>query len=118
MRIIKDVIISSSIEPVWTHVVGKCGPNSRGMDGENPQAIEDFEICPPTKLSYRSVVSGHPIITTLELSQRGKRTGLRVTVTGWEKAGPERARMEMPRLSLEWERALALIKRKFEAPPK
>src|SRR4030067_3512094 len=96
MRIIKDVIISGSIGPVWAQVVSqeKLNVTARGGDGDGSHPVEIFEMKPPTRLSYKSKGSGHPGITTIELSQRGKRTSLRVIVTGWEKVGHERARAE------------------------
>jgi len=120
MRIIKDVIISGSIEPIWAQVVSEDRLNitASGGDGDAPHPYEIFEVKAPTRLSYRSIVSGHPVITTIELSQKGKRTSLRVIVTGWEKVGHERAKAEMPKISMEWEKVLGSIKRDIESSTK
>jgi hypothetical protein len=120
MRIIKDVTILGTIEPIWDLIVSgeklKIETPNNGHDSDH--AYEVFEISPPTKVSYKSMTSGLSVITTLELAQKGKRTNLRVTVTGWEKASPEQAKTELPRISLGWERALGQIKRDIESPAK
>ena len=120
MRTIKDVIISGAIGPVWDHVVSlsKSRLPAKGGDCGKPSSIDIFEISPPVKMSFKSVELGFPILTTLELSRKGKRTSLRVIVTGWEAVGSERARAEMPKVSLEWEKTLALIKTNVELSSK
>ncbi len=119
MRIIKDVIIAEAIEPVWAQVVAGGWPimATAGRSEKGPAPVEMFEMNPPTRLSYRSVVAGSPVVTTIDLSRKGKRTSLRVTVTGWEEVGPERAKIEMPKISLGWERVLAALKESIESPP-
>ncbi len=115
MRIIKDVIISGAIEPIWDHLIAMSQAEIKAGDGASAGRPDVLVMDPPSRLSYKTLAGGLPLITTFELTRRGKRTGLRVTVAGWEDNRSERARAEMPRMSLDWEKALARIKRHFES---
>ena len=55
------------------------------------------------------------LTTTYRLTPKGKRTMLKVTISGWEMMDQQQARREVPRVSLEWEKRLGLIKRTLEA---
>jgi hypothetical protein len=114
MRIIKDVIIAGAIEPVWDQVIAESQAYIESSEGSNEARPDVLVFSPPSKLSYKTLAGDLSLITTLELTRRGKRTGLRVTVAGWEDVRSERVRAEMPRLSLEWEKALARIRHYFE----
>lgn len=57
-----------------------------------------------------------PLHTLLRLEAKGKGTFLKVIVSGWEIVDPESVRVEMPQLSLNWERRLWLMKHEIESP--
>jgi uncharacterized protein YndB with AHSA1/START domain len=125
MKIEKDVIISKSIDPVWKYLISEkrfmaCLESdreafSRNREHEKPSACEILEITPPTKFSIKLLQSGVPLVTTMELSPKGKRTGMKVIVTGWDKVSHDKAKAEMPRMSLQWETRLGNMKREIES---
>jgi hypothetical protein len=125
MKIIKEVVIRSSISNTWSWLTKE--EILKGlMNGvsDAPQstkcslskvATSKISTEPPRKLSLGGGMISPDIITTFELSDRGERTGLRLTISGWETVDPEIARTEMPMLSLAWEKKLGLLKHTIES---
>jgi hypothetical protein len=130
VKIMKDVIISAAMGSAWDFLISRkyfpelstqkhtAGPHEKSGPSQKTAAPSDtteiLELTPPTRVSYKSSSADLPLVTTLELSQKGKRTALKVTVTGWEKVDLEMARAQMPGISLEWEKKLDRLKREIE----
>jgi hypothetical protein len=118
MKIVKEVIISASMNDIWPWLSSESmiknywdakGPLPSFAQARMPEGE------PPLKLAVRTPAIAPSIVTTLELSERGKRSGLRVTITGWDDIEPDKARLRMPQVSLDWERKLSYIKKKIES---
>jgi hypothetical protein len=71
-------------------------------------------VKPLEKLTLNANAPALPTTTTVDLITKGRRTSLKVTINGWEKIDSDRARLEMPRVSLEWEKNLNRIKQAIE----
>jgi hypothetical protein len=125
MKIIKDVVIRATVLDTWSWLT-----KDETLKGIMDGAVDATPSCklshpvvvasklstePPRKLSMSGGMISPDIITTFELSKRGERTGLRLTISGWEDIDPEIARMEMPMLSLAWEKKLGLLKFAIES---
>lgn len=129
MKIDKEVMITASLDEVWSFLTNErtlasvwgqqvsadFRPN--GVVRFPQQQIEQKIKCfrPPKQLSLCLQNESVCLTTTYCLTTRGRRTMLTVTVSGWDMMEQERARQELPRVSLEWEKRLGLIKRSVEA---
>ncbi len=132
MEINKEVAIKASLEDVWAYLTegGKSGHiwSLEARAGSKKGGLVRFSgsketliiksIKPPRHLSLSGKSRTVSITTSCDLSPRGKRTILKVTISGWEMMDQEEARKEMPRVSLEWEKRLNLIKRTIESVQK
>ncbi len=129
MEINKEVAIKASLEDVWSCLtdVGKSGCiwDSKIRAGFKKGGLVKFSgsketlrvknIKPPRHLSLSGESRAVSITTNCDLVPRGKRTILKVTISGWEIVDQEEARKEVPRVSLEWEKRLNLIKQTVES---
>lgn len=132
MEINKEVAIKASLEDVWSYLAneGKSGDiwNSKVEAYFKKGSLVKFSgsketlrvksIKPPGHLSLGGKSKAVSITTNCDLVPRGKRTVLKVTISGWEMMDQEEARKEVPRVSLEWEKRLNLIKRTIESAQK
>jgi hypothetical protein len=125
MKIVKDVMISTAIESIWTYLISdnrlfatrkRRAEQGQARHGRNLRPhYEIMESTPPNSLTLKSLIPDLPIVTTLELSQKGRRTGLKVIITGWDKISHDRAKNEMPKIAMEWEKILSVIKKEMES---
>jgi len=132
MEINKEVAIKASLEDVWSYLIneGKSGYiwSSKVKVGfkkgdlvrfsESKETLRVKSAKPPRHLSLGGKSKAVSITTNCDLVPRGKRTILKVTISGWEMMDQEEARQEVPRVSLEWEKRLNLIKRTIESAQK
>lgn len=132
MEINKEVVIRASLEDVWSYLAeeGKSGHiwSSKIKAGLKKGCLLRFSgsketlkvrnTKPPRHLSFSGKSKSVSITTDCDLLPRGKRTVLKVTISGWEMMDQEEARKEVPRVSLEWEKRLNLIKRTIESAQK
>lgn len=129
MEINKEVAIKASPEDVWSYLTGKEKSgyiwSSKGKADFKIGSLVKFSgsketlrvrsVKPPRHLSLSKKSKAVSITTNCDLLPRGKRTILKVTIRGWEMMDQEEARKEVPRVSLEWEKRLNLIKRTIES---
>jgi uncharacterized protein YndB with AHSA1/START domain len=132
MEINKEVAIKASPEDIWSYLTdtGKSGhiwsskvksslrKGSLLRFSGSKETLRVKSIKPPGHLSLSEESGAVSIITNCDLLPRGKRTILKVTISGWEKMDQEEACKEIPRVSLEWEKRLNLIKRTIESVQK
>ena len=131
MRITKEVIIAANKDEIWPWLTEQeklgviIGAIVDLKMKKNGQVEFDGGECwkminsePPEKLSFRTGILGMHLTTTLELTSRGRRTNLRVNISGWENIAMEKARVEMPKVSLNWEKRLSRIKKVIESSQK
>jgi uncharacterized protein YndB with AHSA1/START domain len=129
MKIDKEVAITASAADVWSFLTDEKALSA--VWGE--KVLADFRkngiirfskrkiqqkvrtIRPREQLSLRLENETVCLTTTYNLSPKGRRTMLKVTITGWDLMEQEKARLEVPRVSLEWEKRLGRIKRTLEA---
>lgn len=128
MKITKEVTISAAQNEIWAwitdetklqHIWGAgtkadIRKNGRIVIPRSGQKWKVLAVKPPCRLSVNTGAPAKPIITAIELLAKGHRTSLKVTLSGWETIDPERARVEMPLVSLDWEKTLNLIKKAIE----
>lgn len=124
MKIEKEVLLPASVEEVWPWLANVNRLQSIWSDEtESDSLYGKAELSKDHKESWKVLSSklqekisftvGHldpTIITSFEIATRGKRTSLKVVISGWEGVDPDRARLELPLLSLEWEKRLNLLK--------
>lgn len=124
MKIEKEVLLPASVEEVWPWLVNVNRLQSIWSDKtESDSPLGNTKLSPDHKESWKVISSklqekisftvGHlapTIITSFEITTRGKRTSLKVVISGWEGVDPDKARLELPLLSLEWEKRLNLLK--------
>ncbi len=118
MKIVKEVIISASIDEIWPWLSSEAMQKSYWDIKSQTLPAHHFTTPkgePPYRLSVKTSTIAPSVTTTLELSERGKRSGLKVTISGWENLDPDKARLQMPQVSLDWERKLSLIKKSIES---
>jgi hypothetical protein len=121
MKIIKELIIKANINDTWSWLTSGEAIQEilcLGADKKcpsDPTQILNLTTDPPSRLSFNGCGLSPSIITTFELSDRGIRTGLKVTISGWETVDPKTARIEMPQVSLDWEKKLNLLKKSIES---
>ena len=121
MKIIKEVIIKATVTDTWTWLT--TDDTLKGLLNSKSDALRlppfpgsaKIVADPPRKLSVNGGAASPEISTTFELSERGNRTGLKVTICGWEALDLETARLEMPQVSLDWEKKLGLLKKSIES---
>ncbi len=131
MRITKEVIIAANKDEIWPWlteqdklgvIIGTIIDLKMKKNGQvefnGGECWKMLNPEPPEKLSFRIGIMGMHLTTTLELTSKGKRTNLRVNITGWEDIDIEKARIEMPKVSLNWEKRLNRIKKVIESLPK
>ncbi len=132
MEINKEVAIKASLEDVWSYltdveksryilslkVKGDLKIGSLVKFSGSEETLVVISIKPPEHLSLSGKSKTVSITTNCDLLRRGKRTVLKITVSGWEMMDPEEAQIEVPRVSLEWEKRLKLIKRTIELAQK
>jgi uncharacterized protein YndB with AHSA1/START domain len=129
MKIDKEVAITASTADVWSFLTNE--ETLTSVWGE--KVVADFRkngiirfpgrkiqqkvkiIRPKEQLSLCMENESVCLTTTYRLVPRGKRTMLKVTISGWEMMDQQQARREVPRVSLEWEKRLGVIKRTLEA---
>jgi hypothetical protein len=124
MKIIKEVVIAAAMDNVWSwlNANSKVFNLSSGRDGEpESQRVSEAEqnvtlinCISPNRLVI-STIEGQAVTTSVDLIEKGRHVGLKVTISGWENVDPEQARLEMPRVSLDWEKKLGLIKKAIES---
>jgi hypothetical protein len=126
MKIIKEVIIAASIDDIWSWlndnimIIGNPGhdmgeiKSSSILTGEKNSHLKIIVSNPPKKLVISSDKSS-TLMTSFDLLEKGKRIGLKVTISGWEGADSDRVRHEMPQVSLDWEKKLGLVKKAIES---
>jgi hypothetical protein len=124
MKIEKEVMLPASVEEVWPWLVNvnklqsiwSNGAESPALNGKTKLSLgrrENWKVLSSKLQEKISFTIGHlapTVITSFEIATRGKRTSLKVVISGWEGVDPDRARLELPLLSLEWEKRLNLIK--------
>ncbi|HBC47798.1 MAG TPA: hypothetical protein DEO84_12205 [candidate division Zixibacteria bacterium] len=121
MKIVKEVIIKATITDTWALLTSdetlKGLMNSKDGALRLPAFPGSAKIVanPPRKLSVNGGAVSPEISTIFELSERGNHTGLKVTICGWESLDLETARLEMPQVSLHWEKKLGLLKKSIES---
>jgi hypothetical protein len=121
MKIIKEVIIKATVADTWTWLTTDETLKDLLNSKNNALCLPIFPgsvkivADPPRKLSVNGGAVSPEISTTFELSERGNRTGLKVTICGWEALDLETARLEMPQVSLDWEKKLGLLKKSIES---
>ena len=81
-------------------------------DGKECCRVKSYE--PHRMMTLLGGTREVPITTTCEILPRGKRTLLKVTISGWENMDLDESKKIVPRISLEWERRLGLLKRSVE----
>ncbi len=125
MKIVKEVLIKATKADIWLWLTEdkalrkllNSGGGSKAVRSEAaPLAFRTGRIHaePPNKIS--SCAENMPtIVTTLELLEQGKRTRMKVTISGWETVDAETARIEMPKISLAWEKKLNRLKKAIES---
>ena len=128
MKIVKDVVINASAADTWSWLTGdgalpallNSASDSEKKRAENPLWPSKFIEVIPEPARTISLASGSiPIVRTiLELSEQGKRTGLKVTVSGWDGVDPELARSTLLKVSLAWEKKLGILKKTIELASK
>ena len=129
MKIDKEVAITASTADVWSFLTNE--ETLTSVWGE--KVVADFRkngtikfpgrkvqqkvkiMRPGEQLSLYMESKSVCLTTTYRLTPKGKRTMLKVTISGWEMMDQQQARREVPRVSLEWEKRLGLIKRTLEA---
>ncbi len=132
MEINKEVAIKASLEDVWSYLTDveksryiwslelkaglKIGSLVKFSGSKETLVVKSIK--PPGHLSLSGKSKTISITTNCDLLPRGKRTILRITISGWEMMDPEEAQIEVPRVSLEWEKRLNLIKRTIELAQK
>lgn len=128
MKIEKEVMLPATVEEIWGWL-----NNTDRLQSIWPSKLDSESINDPSNLSLplkenwivvdskppllKCFTTGSPdcsIITAFELTPRGKRTSLKVTISGWENLDLKKATFEMPRLSLEWEKRLNLLKQSIQ----
>jgi hypothetical protein len=125
MKIVKEVLVKASKADTWhwltegkaMHKLFSPGSGSkaaRSTTSNTPSEIEKIHTDPPNKISSFKI-SAPTIITTMELSEQGRRTRLKVTISGWETVDSETAKIEMPKISLAWEKKLSRLKKAIES---
>ena len=124
MKIEKEVLLPASVEEVWPWLVNVDKLQniwSKGPLSETPKNKSRLPSVPKEswkvlssklqqKISFTVDRLAPTIITSFELATRGKRTSLKVVISGWESVDADKARTELPQLSLEWEKRLNLLK--------
>jgi hypothetical protein len=122
LRIIKDVVISKDIKPVWDYLISRPYLNGcRSSNGEKRRRGEvlsaraDGASVSQPRFSFVCPDPELPVSTTIELTRNGRRCSLKVIVGGWEKVGHERTKVMMPKVALEWEKRLSVIKKELES---
>jgi hypothetical protein len=125
MKIIKEVTIKAALNDTWFWLVenenlrnlrySEAKSAALGAKSKVGANVPRISIDPPRKLSIRGGAISPNIITTFDLVEQGDRTGLKVTISGWETIDPEMARLEMPRVSLAWEKKLGFLKKTVES---
>jgi hypothetical protein len=125
MKIVKEVIIKAAMNDTWSLLIEdealltlqKSKSEAKKSTIHSPHGSGATVIIsdPPRKLSFNGGAISPKITTTFELAESGNRTGLKVTISGWETVDPETARLEMPRVSLAWEKKLGLLKKAVES---
>lgn len=132
MEINKEVAIKASLEEVWSYLTGREKTGYIGISKARPglkkgglvkfsgskEILRVKSAKPPRHLSLIGKSKKVFITTNCDLLPRGKRTILKITVSGWETMNQEEARKEVPRVSLEWEERLNLLKREIESVQK
>jgi hypothetical protein len=125
MKIVKEVLIKATKADIWLWLTEdkalrklfNFGSGSKVVRLETPLLASKtgrIHTEPPNKIS--SCAGNMPtIVTTLELLEQGKRTRLKVTISGWETVDSETARIEMPKISLAWEKKLNRLKKAIES---
>lgn len=129
MRITKEVIISANKDEIWpwlteheklSVIIGTINDLKLKKNGlvefDGGECWKVINSEPPERLSFRTGIQGMRLTTSLELTSKGKRTNLRVNISGWENIAAEKARIEMPKVSLNWEKRLNRIKKVIESP--
>jgi uncharacterized protein YndB with AHSA1/START domain len=128
MKITKEVTISATKDDIWAwltdrrNLQGIWGPGIEVDLRKNgfvtvPGVRKSWRVAavkPLEKLTLNANAPALPTTTTVDLITKGRRTSLKVTINGWEKIDSDRARLEMPRVSLEWEKNLNRIKQAIE----
>lgn len=129
MEINKEVAINASPEDVWSYLterrksayIWSSKPRADFKKGSlvrfsgSKETLRVRSIKPPLHFSLGRKSKTASITTNCDLVPRGKRTILKVAISGWEMMDQEEARKEVPRISLEWEKRLNLIKRTIES---
>ena len=124
MKIEKEVLLPVSVDEVWPwlidvdklQAVWSYGPGSDASISKPKLSRIPREIWkiidskPLQKISFSVDKLPPSIITSFELSKRGRRTSLKVVIEGWESVNQDKAQQELPRLSMEWENRLNLLK--------
>ncbi len=128
MKIVKDVVINATATDTWRWLTNdgtlpgllNSAGESEKKRTENPLWPSSFiEVIPEPARKILLSAGSIPIVkTTLELSEQGKHTALKVTVTGWEGVDPDLARSTMPMVSLAWEKKLGILKKTIESTSK
>jgi hypothetical protein len=124
MKIVKEVLIRASKTDIWAWLSeNKVFKSSSRPDGQSEESgsanrtrihMRKSEFEPQSKVCWREG-DNLSIITTLELHEQGKRTQLVVTISGWERIDSRTAKIEMPKISLAWEKRLGVIKKAIES---
>jgi hypothetical protein len=120
MKIEKEIIFAAKIDEV-RELLDKSGirnhrsfyeiegiPRSSGGASGNKRASSTSR-----KDNNPEGLSGG-ITTEFDLAEFGSRTLLKITVNGWDKLNPEKAKLEMPRAALLLERKLSQMKKALE----
>jgi hypothetical protein len=116
MKIAKEVIISAPINDIWSWLCADAFMQNNVDEEPTCKSIRIPKLAatdPPRRLSFTTPALPS-IKTIMELSEKGRRTCLRVTINGWEEIDPDKARHQMPQISLDWERKLGQIKKAVE----
>jgi len=125
MKISKKVIIRRDPEKVWN-----CLTNSKKSSKRNKTSLRKNSSIKIEGQGDQWLITGTDGQQKLKLHRRSKspninidieltpiktRTELKLTLTGWENSDSATKKIEIPKMSLSWEKTLGKLKKKAEA---
>ncbi len=128
MEIIKEVSIKTDISELWGYLINRkileeaWGQRVKADFKKNgyiqfPDSGQTWKITEMERdevLSFSNKIAASTLLTSCRLIARGKRTILKVTISGWENIEQEISRKEIPKISMEWEKRLNNFKKTVE----
>ena len=127
MKISKKVIIRRDPEKVWNCLTNSKKSSKRNktslrknsslkIEGQGDQWLITSTVGQhKLKLRRRSNSPNVNIDIDIELTPVKTRTELKLTLSGWENSDSATKKIEIPKMSLSWEKTLGKLKKKAEA---